>query len=106
MILALGRSINFDANLKTPLHVLYRKSQMWDPVESAFAEPSTATTKTWSEISALCEHGDVYSSSTAEQNEPEKSGTRFTLCCNQTTALSERFFESWKNDEVLGSLNL
>jgi hypothetical protein len=62
MILALGRSMNFDANLESPLHVLYRKSQVWDAVERAFAEPLTATTKTWSEISALFEHDDFASS--------------------------------------------
>jgi hypothetical protein len=38
MILALGRSINFDANLESPLHELYRNSQVWDPVESGFSE--------------------------------------------------------------------
>ena len=106
MILALGRSINFDANLESPLHVLYRKSQVWDPVESAFAEPLTATTKTRSEISALFEHDDFSCSSTAESNEPEKSGTRFELCWNRTSALSGNIFEAGKNDEVLGSLNI
>jgi hypothetical protein len=45
MILDLRRSINFDVNLESPLHVLYRRSQVWDPVESAFAEPLTATTR-------------------------------------------------------------
>jgi hypothetical protein len=105
-ILALGRSINFDENLKTPLHALYRKSQVWDPVESAFAEPLTATKKTRSESSALFEHDDFSYTSTAEQNEPEKSRTLFTLCWNQATALSGRNFESGKNDEVLGSLNI
>jgi hypothetical protein len=86
--------------------VLYRKPQVWDPVESAFAEPLTVITKTRSEISALFEHDDFSSSSTSEQNEPEKPGTRFTLCWNQTTALSGNIFESGKNDEVLGSLNI
>ena len=85
--------------------MLYRKSQVWDPVESAFAEPLTATTKTRSEISALFEHDDFSCSSTAEPNEPEKSGTRFELCWNRTSALSGNISEAGKNDEVLGSLN-
>jgi hypothetical protein len=106
MILALGRSINFDGYLEIPLHVLYRKSQVWDPVERAFAEPLTATTKTRSEISALFEHDDFASSSTAEPNEAKTSRARFELCWNRTTAVSGRIFESGKNDEVLGSLNI
>lgn len=106
MILALGRSISFDASLEGPLHVLYRKSQVWDPVECAFAEPLTATTKTRSEISALFEPDDFASSSTSELNETEKSGARFELCWNRTSALSGSIFEARKNDEVLGSLNI
>ena len=86
--------------------MLYRKSQVWDPVERAFAEPLTATTKTRSEISALFEHDDFASSSTAEPNEAKTSRARFELCWNRTTALSGRIFEPGKNDEVLGSLNI
>jgi hypothetical protein len=66
MILALGGIINFDGKFESPLHVLYRKYQVLDPVESAFAEHLTATIKTRSEISALFEHDDFSSSSTAE----------------------------------------
>jgi hypothetical protein len=106
MILALGRSVNFDADLESPMHVLYRKSQVWDPVEIAFAEPLTATTKTRSEISALFEHDYFASSSTAERNKPEKSRALFELCWHQTTAISARIFESGKNDEVLGSCSI
>jgi hypothetical protein len=76
------------------------------PFDSAFAEPLTAATKTRSEISALFEHDDFASSSTAEPSEPEKARARFELCCNRTTALSGTIFESGKNDEVLGSLNV
>jgi hypothetical protein len=106
MILALGRSINFDGFLEIPLHVLYRKSQVWDPFERAFAELLTTTTKTRSEINALFEHDDLASSSTAEPNEAETSRARFELCWNRTTALSRRIFESGKNDEALGSLKI
>jgi hypothetical protein len=86
--------------------VLYRKSQIWDPVESAFAEPLTATKNTRYKISALFENDDFASWSTAEPNEPEKSRARFEICWNQTTALSGRIFELGKSDEVLGSLNI
>jgi hypothetical protein len=106
MILALGRSISFDANLEGPLHVLYCKSQVWDPVESAFAEPLTATIKTRSEISALFEPADFSSLSTVDPNETKTSGARFELFWNITSALSGSSFEVRKNDEVLGSLNI
>jgi hypothetical protein len=107
MILAVGSSISVDANLKGPLHVLYRKSQVWDPFECAFAEPLIATTKTVSEISALFETDEVASASTAELSEPEQFGARFELCWNRTSALSGRVFEAGKRaEEVLGSLNI
>jgi hypothetical protein len=89
------------------LHVLYRKSQVWDPFECAFAEPLIATTKTVSEISALFETDEVASASTAELSEPEQFGARFELCWNRTSALSGRVFEAGKRaEEVLGSLNI
>jgi hypothetical protein len=88
------------------LHVLYRKSQVWGLVESAFAEPLTATTKTRSEISALFEHDDFDSTSMAEPSVPEKYSARFELSWNRTTAISGRSFESGKNEKVLGSLNI
>jgi hypothetical protein len=106
MILALGRSIRFDANLEGPLHVLYRKSQVWDPVESVFAEPLTATIKTRSEISALFEPNEFASSPTVEPNETKTSGARLELCWNRSSALSGSIFELRKNDEVLGSPNI
>jgi hypothetical protein len=86
MTIALGRSINFDGYLEIPLHLLYRKSQVWDPVERAFAEPLTATTNTRSEISALFEQDNFASSSTAEPNEAETSRAQFELCWNRTVA--------------------
>jgi hypothetical protein len=81
-------------------------TQIWDPVESASAEPLTATTNTRSEISALFEHDDFASSSTAEQNEPKNPGHDSRFFWNQTTPLSGRLFESGNNDERLGSLNM
>jgi hypothetical protein len=86
--------------------VLYRKTQVLDPVERAFAEALTAKTETRSEISALFEHDDFSSSSTAQSNEAETFRARFELCWNRTTALSGRIFESGKNNEVLGSLKI
>lgn len=106
MILAVGSSIIADANLEGPLHVLYRKSQVWDPVQCVFAEPLTATTKTPSEISALFVTDEVASSSTDEPSETEKFGSRFELCWTRSSALSGTVFEAGKSDEVLGSLNI
>jgi hypothetical protein len=40
------------------------------------------------------------------QNEPEKSLARLEICWNRSTAISGRIFESGKNDEVRGSLNI
>jgi hypothetical protein len=39
----------------------------------------------------LLEYDDFASSSTAEQNEPEKSGTRFTLCWTKRLLYREGF---------------
>jgi hypothetical protein len=106
LILAHGKSINFDANFEIPLHVLGSKSEVWDPVERPFAEPLTATTKTQSEISALFEHDDLASSSRAEPNEAGTFRARFELFWNRATAISGRIFESERKYEVLGSLNI
>jgi hypothetical protein len=104
MILAVGSSISADAGLEGPLHVLYRKTQIWDPFECAFTEPLTATAKTASEIRTLLETEEAASSSTTETKETEH--TQFELCWNRTSPVSGSIFEAGNSNEVLGSLNI
>jgi hypothetical protein len=60
MVLVIGHGCNpQESECNKPLHVLFRKSQVWDPVKGSFAEPLTTATMSASEIMALYK-GDYY----------------------------------------------
>jgi hypothetical protein len=59
MILVVGNGFNTpESEFNHPLHVIFRKSQVWDPVEGSFAEHLKTTTMSASEIMALDKGND------------------------------------------------
>jgi hypothetical protein len=86
------------------VHVLYRKSQVWDSVEGAFIEPLLATTKAPSEINAVLTTDEVSSSSSVGLNDAEKHGSLFVLGWTRTSTLSGGVFDGRNDEQVLGYL--
>jgi hypothetical protein len=67
MVLAVGHGCNPpESECNHPLHVLFRKSQVWDPVEGSFAEPLTTNTMSASEIMALYKGDDSASANSTD----------------------------------------
>jgi hypothetical protein len=63
MILAVGHGCNPpESEFNHPLHVRFRKSQVWDPVEGSFAEPLTTTTMSASKIMDLYMPSNIFAS--------------------------------------------
>jgi hypothetical protein len=59
MVLVVGHGCNSpESECNNPLHGLFRKSQVRDPVEGSFAEPLTTTRMSASEITALYKGDD------------------------------------------------
>ena len=106
MILAIGSSIDEDGEFGGPLHVLFRKSQVWDSVEGSFAEPLVARTMIPSEIDANFGADDTTSLSATVLDETEGSRSLLQLTWVRTSVLREALFEAGKSDTVLGSLSI
>jgi hypothetical protein len=66
MFLAVGSSVSPHADTKYPMHVLFRKTQAWDPVEGSFYEPLVARKAFLSEIVAAENEDEAGSLSNAE----------------------------------------
>lgn len=106
MVLAVGHGCNPpESELNQPLHVLLRKSQVWDPVEGSFAEPLTTTTMSASEIMALCKGDDSASANSTDSVHMEGKDS-FTLKWVRTSPPTERVFEAGDSNKILGVLEV
>jgi hypothetical protein len=106
MVLAVGHGCNPpESEGNNPLHVLFRKSQVWDPVEGSFAEPLTTTTMSASEIMALCKGDDSASANSTDSMHMEGKDS-FTLKWMRTSPPTERVFEAGESNKILGVLEV
>jgi hypothetical protein len=105
MVLAVGHGCNPpESECSYPLHVLFRKSQVWAPVEGSFAEPLTTTTMSASEIMALYKGDDSASSNSTDSVHMEGKDS-FTLNWMRTSP-TERVFEADESKKILGVLEV
>jgi hypothetical protein len=104
MFLAVGSSISTHADLESPLHVLFRKSQAWNPVEGSFSEPLVARTALLSEIGAVENEDDEDSLENAEGAQEETPV--FEITWRRTSVLVETLFEAGKREAILGTLEV
>jgi hypothetical protein len=101
MFLAVGSSISTHADLESPLHVLFRKSQAWNHVEGSFSEPLVTRTALLSEIGAVENEDDEDSLENAEGAQEETPV--FEITWRKTSVLVETISEVAKvcNEEFI-----
>lgn len=106
MMLGVGCCFDMESDIPSSLHVLFRSSQVWDPVEGSFAEPLTARTMIPSEIRTLDSTDDSASVSTTDAIQADATESIFALTWARTSVLAERLFEAGKSDAILGVLKV
>jgi hypothetical protein len=106
MIMGVGNSISKVEDYQSPLPVLFRKSQVWDPVEGSFADPLVTATLTPSEIQEALGGDDSGSHSTTELLDSDTSGAQFELTWTRTSTVPERLFEVGNGDSIIGYLTV
>jgi hypothetical protein len=106
MIRGVGNSICKIEDYQSPLPVLFRKSQVWDPVGGSFAEPLVTATLTPSEIEEALGGDDSWSQSTTELLDSDRSGAQFEVTWTRTSTVPERLFEVCDGYAIIGYLTV
>jgi hypothetical protein len=105
LVLAVGARIGGGLGPEDPVHVLFRRSRVWDQVEGSFADKLTTKAMSLSEFNALeiTEDSDTASSA---HTLPTDEYLEFTLHWVRTSALTKRFFEEEESSRVLSFLKI
>jgi hypothetical protein len=104
MVLAVSQSVLACMGSQQTLHVLYRRTSIWDPVEGSFAERLVVKEMPLAEMSRPNAEDD--DSSTSAKNVHAFAGTEFMICWERTSQHAEGAFEPYEASSVLGKLSI